>query len=77
MGLVGGLRRLGELGGLGQVRQVGQGENCEFWIGYEQQACASGGKDWAKDRDSYLYLTKEEMDKKVKNGEIHIYTSTL
>ena len=55
----------------------GELANYELWIGHKLQACASGGKDWAKDRDSYLYLTKEEMDKKVKNGEIHIYTSTL
>ena len=48
VGQVGRLRRLGGLGGLGQVgwvRQVGQGENYEFWIGHKLQACASGGEE--------------------------------
>ena len=28
---------------MGQMGQVGRGENCELWIGHKLQACASGG----------------------------------
>ena len=38
-------RRVGRMRQVRQMGQMGRGENFEFWIGYELQACASGGEE--------------------------------